>query len=461
MHLLELPDDLLQRILAHTLPPPPKPLALQSYAPALTCRRLRHALLCVVHTVAVGDFRSRSPHAPTAVGRRAGARARAMLRGGLRGCIALRRLSVGFCDGVGSEDLTAFGRGWAGCALEGLELLGCDHVSDAAVEELARGVLGRETRELVVVRHPVADGDGMSDQALAVLAEVCELERLSLWMWSFGDLGLEAVGAMASLRKLNLRGVTGLDDEKFARMVAGLTDLRELTLKNAPSLGDAAITAFASCRGRERMRSIQCENVQLTSEGLRELVEGCPDLETVHLSSCQNVTDESGRWLGALSQLSRLDIVNCYGVTDEILVSVYAGCRKLRALRLEFCPNVTSAGLFPLSRLPCLSELSLSYCSEISIGAARVIAACRHLELVELVKTRIGDPCLDLICAGEAAQTGRLRQVDISQCADVSSLAVREARDLCGSLSVISDHSSTSPFRASRGGQSSVAASYP
>jgi hypothetical protein len=135
--------------------------------------------------------------------------------------------------------------------------------------------------------------------------------------------------------------------------------------------------------------------------------------------------------------------VNCCAVTDAVLVPVYAGCRALRALRLDFCANITSSGLAPLVRLPRLEELSLSYCSEISVGAARVFAACGWLVSLELVKTRIDDAALDLIVGGEAARGGRLRSINLLQCSSVSALAVREAHEACHQLTIVSDHSST------------------
>lgn len=200
--LLSLPDDILALVLLRTLPPRPDPCPPAAWAPAQVHPRLRAALARVWHGVSVGSHAVRAPHLEAPASARRLTRARAALAGGLRDC-ALRRLAIGFCDGIGDEDVVGFCEAAAargGRGVECLSLKGCDHVSNASAEALARKMCSpHDFRDLELVCHPmrddVLDGSGgvaygMTDHALSVFSSECpNIEFLRLWLVAPGQGG--------------------------------------------------------------------------------------------------------------------------------------------------------------------------------------------------------------------------------------------------------------------------------
>lgn len=72
----------------------------------------------------------------------------------------------------------------------------------------------------------------------------------------------------------------------------------------------------------------------------------CPNLASVTLSGCGHVTDDClSRLLRCCPRLRVLCLENCARVTNRTLVAVAAHGRALQTLHVDFCRNVSAAGL--------------------------------------------------------------------------------------------------------------------
>lgn len=75
----------------------------------------------------------------------------------------------------------------------------------------------------------------------------------------------------------------------------------------------------------------------------------CPNLASVTLSGCGHVTDDClARLLLSCPRLRALRLENCARVTNRTLAAVAAHGRALQTFHVDFCRNVSAAGLLRL-----------------------------------------------------------------------------------------------------------------
>lgn len=447
------PDDVIDRILSYASSNcvSSKP---SCWSLARVSRRFRSSYYRCIVAAVVGSYRPRTPHV---VPQSACNAAALLLEGPLRKCIGLRRLVIGCCDGLSDDNIVPFAISASRSVTE-LILQGCNHITDASAMALVHGVCSEGMESLELTCHP-ANNDfhhssqcaGMTDVGLACFAKECsKIRALHLWMWDLGDAGSNSIASMHNLRRLKLRGVFGLNDTRFATIVAGCCQLEEIILANAPELTNDAGKALACCPAASSLACLQIiNNANITDEFLDAISLGCTFLEEIYLGTCHRITDSASCCFKAMQNLQRISIVSASQVTDNILVGIYS-CRQLRYLSLDFCANITSAGLAPLTRLPYLEELSLCFCPNLGLNMANVLAACPALRRVELTKTNMDDEAIEILMSSDTVEGGQLQSLDVRQCPNVSPMAIRDAGDRYPHLTILSDHGTSDPARTQR-----------
>jgi F-box/leucine-rich repeat protein 14 len=115
-------------------------------------------------------------------------------------------------------------------------------------------------------------------------------------------------------------------------------------------------------------RGIKHVQVLSLKKSLRELIHGLPNLESLNLSGCYNLSDfalESafGR---EVPSLKVLNLSLCKDVTDSSIKRITANCRNIEILDLAGCSKVTNSSLFYISMLRKVRKLNLRSCRMIS-----------------------------------------------------------------------------------------------
>jgi len=116
-------------------------------------------------------------------------------------------------------------------------------------------------------------------------------------------------------------------------------------------------------------RGIRRVQVLSLRKSLRELVNGIPNLESLNLSGCYNLSDSAldtafNRDLPALRQLN---LSLCKDVTDNSLGRIATHCKNLQSLELGGCTKITNTGLLLISwGLKKIRSLNLRSCWQIS-----------------------------------------------------------------------------------------------
>ncbi len=149
---------------------------------------------------------------------------------------------------------------------------------------------------VISLRWLMLDDVPVSDEALAPLAALTNLERLKLGRCRVGDRGIEHIAALKNLRLLNLPDAE-FSDEALAR-IAELPQL-ELLRFGSPHVTDAGMAHVARMpslrwlhvidvpitdaslehiKGMKKLESFYVDGSNLTDDGMSDLVKSRPDL---------------------------------------------------------------------------------------------------------------------------------------------------------------------------------------
>ncbi|XP_035775952.1 F-box/LRR-repeat protein 14-like [Anopheles albimanus] len=116
-------------------------------------------------------------------------------------------------------------------------------------------------------------------------------------------------------------------------------------------------------------RGIKRVQILSVRRALKDIVTGVPNLESLNLSGCYNITDVAigNAFAGDLPNLKVLDLSLCKQVTDSSLGRITQHLKNIEVLELGGCSNITNTGLLLISwGLKKLRRLNLRSCWHIS-----------------------------------------------------------------------------------------------
>jgi hypothetical protein len=269
------------------------------------------------------------------------------------------------------------------------------------------------------------------DQIKAAIKDVCThcsniaVVECNIGKWGYGSPQHSGVISLVAshcsqLRKIYTR--TGLVDDDLAALGAGCPALTTVDTMSA-EVTDAGLLAIAR---NGALRALHMEGcLQVTDEGLQAVVSLCPHLESVDITSCEDLITDST--LIALGQhcrnLRKLKTGYTY-VTEEGLEAIAAGCPLLENLDVSACmvgPAIEAiARNCPLLRVLIVSEV------EVPTEAMLALAECCPLleELGLCGCPEFGDEEITALVGG----CPDLQRLDIKRTAvtEVGLCAIRE-----------------------------------
>ena len=113
---------------------------------------------------------------------------------------------------------------------------------------------------------------------------------------------------------------------------------------------DAQLISIAN--GLPQLQSLNLSNCwNITDEGITAVANGLPQLQSLNIDSCNNITDEGIRALASgLHQLQSLNIADCDNITDTGIRAVASGLPQLQSLNIADCDNnITDEGIRALA----------------------------------------------------------------------------------------------------------------
>jgi hypothetical protein len=229
--------------------------------------------------------------------------------------------------------------------LEVLELREEDGLDDALVQSLG---FGRSLAELQVLR---LDGRKLGDASLVEFSKLKKLEELQLGPRHATDKGVVALGEASQLRAVWLSGSERVTDEGITKLLEraqidgiGLhfmknvkgeflsrTDAASISRLNRVSLSEMdgiAVEALEGLRNAKALKSIQLTTTKHCTDDVVKMLSELPNLEDIHMTSCEKLTVATAQSLLAAQKLTRAYF---FGVTRTVKDEIWQ-----RGLRDEF-----------------------------------------------------------------------------------------------------------------------------
>lgn len=264
-----------------------------------------------------------------------------------------------------------------------LDLTCCRDITDAALHAIAAHC--RDLRSL-----KMEGCKKITDRGLSLVTRACaQLDELDLTDCNITDAGLSSIASCTGLRSLKLGFCGEVTNAGIAAIGLGCTNLKDADLYRCEGVGDAGVTALTNCcTGLKNINLSYCANV---SDAGLQAVARCRGLHNLELRGCDRVTS---RGLAAVAdgcrRLAELDVKRCIHVDDEGVLAVASRCLGLRQVNVSFCP-ITNRGLLALARLPCMSNMKLIHCRNVTIDCfKRALEECTGLRKVKLVASLRG-----------------------------------------------------------------------
>ena len=270
-----------------------------------------------------------------------------------------------------------------------IELADCPRLSPAGLAKLAGGCPQLRSVSLARSRRAV------SKEALGAVATGCtELVRVDLASCHVDDAGLAAFAgagtASAGLVEANLSGNAQLGDAGLLALTArGCPNLRVLNLSGCKLVTDVAVAAVAAqCAQITDLSLVGCRH--LTDAALGSIAAGLPGLTALALTNCAKLTDNgTGVLLAGCRLLVSLRLRGCNKLGDPTAACIATFGKHIQHLDVSATHGggrLTDLGLKAVARCPLLVSLRLDGCKRISDAALGDLAAgCRRLAAVSMV----------------------------------------------------------------------------
>ena len=135
---------------------------------------------------------------------------------------------------------------------------------------------------------------------------------------------MKEISRLRNLRCLRISRATGLMPDDFCRAFKreNLKDLTDLDVSECVGFEDESLIAVAKrCTNMKKIRVDWCHD--LTDEGVKFLIQNCHHLQCLNFVGLFKVTDailENVPQL--LPKLKHLNLTQCPGITDELLMGI-------------------------------------------------------------------------------------------------------------------------------------------
>ncbi|RAL52041.1 hypothetical protein DM860_016539 [Cuscuta australis] len=258
----------------------------------------------------------------------------------------------------------------------------------------------------------------VTDASLAAISSSCRKTLRSINLSRskfFTHAGLSnLVMSCVNLVEVDLSNASELKD-MAAAVVAEAKNLEKLLLVRCKGITDIGIGCIAvGCKKLRLLNLRWCLGVGDLGVGL--IAVKCKDIRSLDLS----YLPISNKCLSSISKLQKLEdlvLEGCYGIDDDSLIALKQGCKSLETLNMSSCQNVSPVGLSSLTcSAGCLRQLTLSYGSPVTLALGESLQKLSMLQSIKL------DGC-QVTCSGLRAIGNwcvSLRELSLSKCPGVT-----------------------------------------
>ncbi|KAK3101016.1 hypothetical protein FSP39_000289 [Pinctada imbricata] len=335
--------------------------------------------------------------------------------------------------------------------LQDLNLSECTGLDDEALKVVVKGC--------TILLYLNLSHTDITDASLRAISKYCQnLQFLSLaYCKKFSDKGLQYLAAGKCSKKLEYLDVSGclqMTPDGFKSMASGCTNIQTMMLNDFSTLNDECIIAVASkcvrihtlcilgsplltdesfkrIANNKRLRKLRIEgNQRISDNSLKAIGKNCVELEHLYVADCQRLTDASMKAIAACPNLVVCNFADVVKITDSGVkyLSEGSGAQNIRELNLTNCIRVGDMAMFNLRKMKNLVYLSVCYCEHISEKSGiELLGQLHNLTSLDIS----GCNCSDEGLSALGKYNNYLRDVTLSECADITDLGLQKFTQQC------------------------------
>lgn len=248
----------------------------------------------------------------------------------------LENMELMFCNSLTDEGVKHLG-----ILRNTLRSLNISHCSKVSAKGLLQGLAAeRNTTLKTLVLNDMPDMDSDSVRLLAERLPCLTYLSLENCRESVNDSTLEYIFRhQIQLQHLMLDDCIRITDEgllgfgDFPAPISNLKGLQSLSLRGCRNLSNRALIKGLKFLELRKLVLGYCHKI--SSMGIEELVENCPALEDLTISSCLMIDDDAMLHIAqGLSRLRRLNVSNCINLTGKSIDYVVELCKSLKELSM-------------------------------------------------------------------------------------------------------------------------------
>ncbi|XP_030646011.1 dynein regulatory complex subunit 6 [Chanos chanos] len=225
----------------------------------------------------------------------------------------------------------------------------CIRVSDHGLRNLAKGPSASKLCYL-----NLTNCCNINDLSILWLAQRCvKLRHLSLcYCESLTDNGMEWLGGCPSLVSLDVTGCCVQDRGLSA--LGAIDTLRKLTVSECVWITDIGIEKF--CKQARCLEHLDvCHCVKLSDQSIKTLSFYCRTIFTLKIAGCPRMTNKAVKYLSGVGHyLKELDVSGCVHLTNRTVSFLLRGCPQLRSISMLYCSNISREAALQLR--PCVQD---------------------------------------------------------------------------------------------------------
>lgn len=256
------------------------------------------------------------------------------------------------------------------------------HPKSQAQMRLAEETIGAPQPGTMILAHrPSSVQEAETEPALAWLT-CLNISQC----WRVTDTGISALAGLTTLEDLDMSCCTHVNRTGFAA-VASLPHLSSLTVAKM-RLSTGSLECVGTMTGLRCLSATLC-SWDTTDQPLAAAVTRLSQLTDLRLANSQSLQDEElSVLLGSLTHLQRLDIAECYKLTERGM-SLLQLPLHLTALNFNRTAVTDTALKDHVCKLLCLKQLSIMGCHQVSdSGIRHLTAAASELTMLDISSCR-------------------------------------------------------------------------
>lgn len=317
-------------------------------------------------------------------------------------CGSLKKLDVSSCQNISHTGLSSLTSG-----TKCLKELSLAYGPPVTLE------LANSLRKLSMLQTIKLDGCLVTFSGFEAIGNRCiSLKELSLCKClGVTDEGLSSlVSKHRDLRKLDITCCRKITFVSIDHITNSCTSLISLRMESCVSVPREAFTLIGQrCHSLEEL---DLTDNEIDDEGLKS-ISRCSKLSSLKLGICLNITNEGLTYVGmSCSKLVELDLYRSAGVTDSGISAITNGCPILQMINLSYCNDITDSSLISLAKCSNINTFEVRGCPLItSVGLAAIAVGCRKLVKLDIKKC---NSINDVAMIPLAHFSQNLRQINLS-----------------------------------------------